>query len=191
MATLHTSRKRLLLLALAVLLALTTAPVLLADDDDDDGGGSTTAGHRCVVKFVCGEPDASLRAVDGVYRTAVNILNADPRESVSYTKKLALTTPCGEAETGFQQPGANLFPDPPGPFELGPMLAFDVDCNEIFNEFLACQPFSEGFLILESSGALDVTAVYTAADAVEGGVSIDVEPVTCTGATKSGDDDDN
>ena len=207
------SRVRLLLLiTLVALLALASAPAVLADDDDDDGGGTSTAANRCVVKFVCGEPDPPnggggdlqlLRAVNGVYRTAINVLNAGT-EDVEYTKKIALTTPFDELSEDFELPGGTSLVIAG---TVGMMAAFDVDCNEVFNEFLFGDPgleftlgdtFAEGFLILESDGPLDVTAVYTAGNATSapelgpGGVSsIDVESVKCTQSSSKSDDDDD
>jgi hypothetical protein len=195
MTTLHQPRElRFLLLALAAVLLALAAPPLFADDDDDDGGTSRPSVHRCAIKFVCGDAEGSDRAVDGTYRTAINILNAGAT-SVGYRKKLALTTPCPEDEEGFEQPGPVLGPIPGNgtPFMLASMNAFDVDCNEVFNEFEAgatCEgggiAFAEGFLIIESNGPLDVTAVYTGGDG-----SIDVEPTKCSAGSGGGDDDDD
>ena len=209
MTTQLESRMRLLLLlTLVALLALASAPAVLADDDDDDGGGSTrAAANRCVVKFVCGDLEESVdRAVGGDYRTSINILNAGTN-AVNYTKKLSLTTPCDDEV--FETPG-DILPVPPlSPLSgsLGSMSAFDVDCDEIFDEFLAgaeCDDgagldFVEGFLILESDKPLDVTAVYTAGNTIslgelgeqDGVSSIDVESVKCTQSSSKSDDDDD
>ena len=64
--------------------------------------------------------------------------------------------------------------------KLGPMEALKVACDEIPSQFFPgvpdFPPYVHGFLIIESSRKLNVTAVYTTgtAEAVQ---SIDVEEV--------------
>jgi hypothetical protein len=189
MTTLHRPRKsRFSFLALALILPLAVAPPLLAEDDDDDGL-SRTNGSPCAVKFVCGDTDTENRAVGGVYRTAINILNISGK-TVNYSKSIALTTPPDDEVP--ETPGEVLPLAGPIAGSLASPAAFDVDCNEIFTEFGASGPFAEGFLILSSNGPLQVTAVYTAGgDSEEGVESIDVEEVKCSGGSSGGDDDDD
>jgi hypothetical protein len=123
-------------------------------------------------QFTCGaNPQATARVLPGQYATSVNILN--PKGSpVVFRKRVALTFP-----PPTQEPGRVSDPIED---ELGPMEALKVACDEIPSQFFPgvpdFPPYVHGFLIIESSSQLNVTAVYTTgtAEAVQ---SIDVEEV--------------
>jgi hypothetical protein len=109
-------------------------------------------------KFICltNIPGTSLETdtvLPGGYVTDVNIHNPN-KKKVKLRKKLAVTFPPGEQRPGpvtkFIEEG------------LGADEAFEVDCGDTAKfEF---QPIHgwKGFLVIESTGELDVTAVYTA-----------------------------
>jgi hypothetical protein len=129
-------------------------------------------------KFICGlqkDPE-DLRLTLGLYGTEVNVHNPN-EEAVRLTKKLALTFPPGD-----QQPGEILRL---GEDLLRPDQALAVDCNHVrvrlFPGGLPA-PYITGFVVIESTGSLDVTAVYTTAALdeqgnVTGQRGIDVEQI--------------
>jgi len=89
----------------------------------------------------------------GGYVTNVSVHNPN-RTKVTVRKKLAVTFPPGEQRPG---PVTKFIEE-----ELGPDEAFEVDCGDTAKfEF---QPIHgwKGFLVIESTGELDVTALYTA-----------------------------
>jgi hypothetical protein len=109
-------------------------------------------------KFICGvQGDRDdLRLARGLYATEVNIHNPNDFLVRISKKKLALTYPPGE-----QRPGEVLNLEPHG---LKPDTAVAVDClhvrNKLFGGTLPA-PYITGFLIVQSTASLDVTAVYT------------------------------
>lgn len=139
----------------------------------DPGAGAL---YEYSAKVVCGdEPVDVLRRAPGHYATSVNIHNPGPRP-VRFFKKLALTYPPGD-----QRAGPVL---PLGVDALGYDEALQTDCRELRRRLVPTSeaPFIEGFLVVQSRGRLDVTAVYTTAVLDEGGApgahsSVDVEPV--------------
>ena len=94
-----------------------------------------------------------------------------------FRKKLALTFPPKEEKPGKIVPIAKD--------RLGPDEALEVDCEDVLREAFGGNlpaPYVKGFVVVQSSGQLDVTAVYTAAGLDDGGrvrsvTSIDVEPI--------------
>ena len=129
-------------------------------------------------KLVCGlqrDPEG-MRLVRGFYGTAVNIHNPSD-EPVAFRKKLALTFPPEE-----QKPGKII---PIARDRLGPDEALEVDCEDVLKEAFDGQfptPYIKGFVVVQSAGRLDVTAVYTAAGLDKEGqvtsvTSIDVERI--------------
>jgi len=129
-------------------------------------------------KFICGfqRDPHDLRLTLGLYGTEVNIHNPN-EEVVRLTKKLALTFP-----PGSQKPGKILRL---GEDLLRPDQALAVDCNHVKEKlFPGGLPASyiTGFVVIESTGSLDVTAVYTTAaldeqGQVTGQRGIDVEQI--------------
>ena len=130
-------------------------------------------------KLVCGlERDRNaMRVVRGFYGTAINIHNPGD-EPVIFRKKLALTYPPKE-----QKPG-KIFPI--AEHKLEPDQALEVDCEDVLVEVFDGRfptPFIKGFIVVESTAPLDLTAVYTAAGLDQQGqvtsvASIDVERVS-------------
>ncbi len=128
------------------------------------------------VKVVCGTREADDEShAPGLYTTSVNIHNPGA-EPVRFFKKLALTLP-----PGAQRAGEVL---PIGVDSLRYDEALQTDCRELRRRVVPTReaPFIEGFLVIQSGGSLDVTAVYATAAIDEGGEpsphsSIDVEAI--------------
>lgn len=143
------------------------------------GDGQTkTKSYEYVTKLVCGlqrDPE-DMRLVRGFYGTAVNIHNPS-RESVDFFKKLALTYPPKE-----QAPGKIL---PIGEDVLRYDEALATDCMDIRERLFPNgfpTPYIKGFVVVQSTGPLDVTGVYSAASLdsrgrVESVASVDVEQI--------------
>lgn len=119
--------------------------------------------YKYAAKLVCGvqprENDG--RLVRGSYATTVNILNPLSRE-VRLTKTLALSYPPEE-----QLPGDVLTI---GKDILRPDRALKVDCADIRRRLFPDgfpASYIEGFVVIESSSSLDVTAVYSSRDVAE------------------------
>jgi Domain of unknown function (DUF1929)/Domain of unknown function DUF11 len=128
-------------------------------------------------KIVCGrqEEEPAQRAA-GLYATSVNIHNPFPAP-VRFFKKLALTAP-----PGMQQPGEIL---PIGEDVLDYDEALQADCRELRQKLISTAeaPVIEGFLVIQSPTALDVTSVYTTSALADAGTagahsSIDIEAVS-------------
>ncbi|MEM1143752.1 MAG: galactose oxidase-like domain-containing protein [Pseudomonadota bacterium] len=129
-------------------------------------------------KIVCGRQEDSpgpMQRAAGRYATSVNVHNPLP-PSVRFFKKLALTAP-----PGMQHPGEIL---PIGEDVLGYDEALQVDCRELRQKLIPTSEASviEGFLVIQSPTALDVTSVYSTAalgpSEVSGShSSIDVESI--------------
>lgn len=127
-------------------------------------------------KIVCGvqEDPADMRLARGFYATTVNIHSSGKRSNRIF-KKLALSYPPEE-----QRPGEIL---PVGRDTLRYDEAVKSDCNELRRLFPDGfpAPYVEGFLVIQSTDSLDVTAVYTTATLRDGAAelhsSIDVEQV--------------
>lgn len=127
-------------------------------------------------KVVCGAQDdpADMRLARGFYATTINIHSSGKRNNRIF-KKLALSYPPEQ-----QRPGEIL---PVGRDTLRYDEALKTDCNELkrlFPEGFPA-PYIEGFLVIQSTESLDVTAVYTTATIRDGEAelhsSIDVEQV--------------
>lgn len=117
-----------------------------------------TFAYEYAAKVVCGTQNvaADLRLAPGLYATTVNIHS--PRAGVELFKKLALTSP-----PGGQHPG-QVFPI--AQHVLSYDEALGVDCNDIRREVFGGRfpaPFIEGFLVVQSTDSLDVTAVHSSA----------------------------
>lgn len=135
--------------------------------------------YEYTAKIVCGtQQDAAgpQQRTAGRYATSVNIHNPYPAP-VRFFKKLALTSP-----PGMQMPGEIL---PIGEDVLLYDEALQTDCRELRQKLIPTSeaPVIEGFLVIQSPTALDVTSVYTSA--ALGGTqvsgahsSIDVEMVS-------------
>lgn len=105
-------------------------------------------------KIICGEQKdpENTRLAKGLYATTINIHN--PNDStVLFYKKLALTYPPEE-----QRAGKII---PLGVDTLSYDQALKVDCIDIKKHF-NFSDYIEGFVIIQSTGSLDVSAVYTA-----------------------------
>lgn len=130
-------------------------------------------------KVVCGLQEAGSgpqQRSAGQYSTSVNIHNPR-RQPVRFFKKLALTSP-----PGMQLPGRIL---PIGEDVLEYDEALQTDCRELRQKLISTDEAEviEGFLVIQSPTALDVTSVYTTAalglsNTPGGHSSIDVEEVS-------------
>ncbi len=129
-----------------------------------------TAGRyrfQYAVKFLCtanipGTSQTSASVLPGVYQTAVNIHNPNPK-TVRLRKKIAVP---GTEPSKFLED------------QLKPDFAENVSCAQITKDFgLHFIHGAEGFLVIESTASLDVVAVYTAGQRGGEVTSIDVEPV--------------
>ena len=130
-------------------------------------------------KFICGlqrERD-DIRLARGMYATEVNIHNPNDYPVRISQKKLALTYP-----PGGQRPGKVLHLEPHG---LEPDTAVAVDCLHVRDKLFGGTfpaPYITGFLIVQSTASLDITAVYTTGaldeqDQLTGPPGIDVEQI--------------
>lgn len=122
-------------------------------------------------KFVCGRNNQDrVRVTPGMYTTAINIFNPSD-EPIAFRKKIALTYPPKEQRPGKVSDSISHV--------LPPHHALAVDCEEIPREFFGPlgTPYSKGFLVIESRGSLDVTAVYTSGGRNSWNQSIDVEQI--------------
>ncbi len=121
--------------------------------------------YQYAVKFLCtanipGTSQTSAGLLPGVYQTAVNIHNPNP-DSVKVQKKLAHPGQISKFK------GSAIKPDG----------VERVVCNDIQDFGITFIHGFEGFLVIESTDSLDVTAVYTAGGNGGGVVSIDVEQI--------------
>lgn len=127
-----------------------------------------------VAKFVCGTAADALRVMPGTYATSINIYNPNDRD-VEFYKNIALTFPPEEQAAGAV---SDIIVE-----MLAAKSALQVDCGEIPSEFSfsggpAPSPdtYTEGFLVIQSRGKLNVSAVYTATHN-SSGVSVDIEQI--------------
>jgi serine protease len=121
-------------------------------------------GFEYSAKLVCGAQDdpKNMALVRGFYATTINVRNPG-REPVKLRKALALTLPPGREEPGELIPIAEE--------ELRPDLALAVECNELAERIGFPQPFIEGFVVVRSTGRLEVVAVYTSATLTRDGTA--------------------
>jgi hypothetical protein len=122
--------------------------------------------YQYAAKFLCtsnipGTSQTSTAVLPGVYQTAVNIHNPNPRVA-RLRKKLA-------AQAGQITP----FVDG----QLKPDEATSVDCSQVQGFGIPFIHGFEGFLVVESTLSVDVVAVYTAGPRGGEVSSIDVEHV--------------
>ncbi len=118
-------------------------------------------------KFLCtanipGTSQTTSSLLPGVYQTVINIHNPNDQD-VRFRMKIAVI---GLEPSKFIEDG------------LKPDHATRVDCVDIVRDFGI--PFihgPEGFLVIESTDSLDVTAVYTAGKNGGEVESIDVEQI--------------
>jgi hypothetical protein len=103
-------------------------------------------------KVVCGEPrERGESLAPGIYVTEVNVYNPNERP-VRLRKRLALTVPPGGQKEGE-------VPLDEG-HVLGPGRALAIDCRYL-GQHVPPVPYFIGFLVIESTESVDVTAVYT------------------------------
>jgi hypothetical protein len=125
-----------------------------------------TLSFEYAAKFICGlqGDQDDLRLTEGLYGTEINVHNPN-EQVVLLKKKLALTFPPGD-----QRPG-KIFPL--GEDRLKPDQALAVDCNHVREKLFAngfpAPGYITGFIVIESTASLDVTAVYTTAALNKGG----------------------
>lgn len=118
-------------------------------------------------KYLCtanipGTSQTTSSLLPGVYQTVVNIHNPND-QTVRLRKKIAV---------------AGLEPSKYIDDSLKPDEAVRVDCAQIGQDFgITFIHGSEGFLVIESTHSLDVTAVYTAGETGGQVQSIDVEQI--------------
>jgi len=130
---------------------------------------------RYVVKIICGnQPDSeNLQLLRGRYLTAVNILNKE-KGRAEVRASLALTNPLPNLTPG------DVHDLPQVELDTGKSLA--TDCGDIkahVFKFGFPNSYIDGFLVIESTGILSVSAVYTAAPLLEKDCCKDVAgPVT-------------
>lgn len=119
-------------------------------------------------KFLClanipGTSQQSSSVLPGVYQTVVNIHNPSD-QSARMRMKIAVTTPSQVSK----------FVD----VVLEPDQAIKIDCEQLTHDFgITFIHGAEGFLVIESTRSLDVTAVYTAGARAGEVASIDVEQI--------------
>jgi hypothetical protein len=152
------------LIGTLVIVLLSLSPAVKANDDDDVGFR-----FQYAAKFSCGSVPVGMTApvIQGQYATAVAIHNPH-RKDVTLRKKIALVFP-----PGGQNPG------PISAFiteKLTPDQALEVTCQEIPSTFsftgtVTFGSFVQGFLVVETTRSVDVTATYSAGPSVGGGPS--------------------
>ena len=126
------------------------------------------------VKFVCGDAAPTVSVIPGSYATSINIYNPNDRE-VELNKNIALTFPSEALVAGAV---SDIMVD-----TLPAKSALQVDCGEIPDGFsfngspLPDGLYTEGFLVIQSRGKLNVSAVYTSTNDSSVGVSVDVEQI--------------
>jgi len=132
------------------------------------------------VKFVCGTQESTRDCTSvrpGVYSTEINIHNFKNAEA--HIQKYVLPIVFA-GKPPVREPE---YVKPVGQHEitLPPQTATMDDCCSIsqllHNAPLPLMPLTIGFLVIESSQELNVTAVYTVSDLRYGFVSIEVEQV--------------
>ena len=156
---------------LAAVLSVVAVGLLAGIPVASEQAGTPDARFQYAAKFVCGFNGVDrLRVAPGLYTTAINIFNPSNR-TISFRKKIALTYPPKEQRPGrVSDPVSHLLP---------PHRALAVDCEEIPREFFGAvgTPYTKGFLVVESNGSLDVTAVYTSGGRDSWNQSVDVEQI--------------
>ena len=131
----------------------------------------TTEAHsqaaQYAAKYVCGvagsaagSPGAGIVAT-GAYFTSINVHNPN-KQAVDIEKVFDIALP--SEKQGGRTAG-------PVKASLKPQEAFEIECADIAHNLdFSPKSFTKGFVTLESSGPLDVVAVYTAAASATGPV---------------------
>lgn len=131
--------------------------------------------YQNTAKFVCSlfGSVSPLLAVEGTYRTVVNVHNPT-EEEVSFAAHIS------RAGSGGDEAFLN---SPPRLLELGAAETLEIDCGTVAGAFCPidgiCIDFlwMEGFVVIDSPVRLDVTAVVTAGPEHGKVASVDVETV--------------
>lgn len=140
--------------------------------------GEKRIAYEYAAKLICGLQRMSKNMIlaRGFYATAINIHNPNSRV-VEFRKKLALTFPPEGQKPGKVMPIARD--------KLGPDEALEIDCKDIQRKLFPNgfpRPYIKGFVVIQSTDSLDVTAVYSTAGLDKNGKpsnhsSIDVEQI--------------
>jgi hypothetical protein len=116
--------------------------------------------YQYAAKVVCSSAAARSPLVPQAYATSVNVNNPSDSLIVFIRKRLVITFP-----PGFQLSQAPLKPMNDS---LLQSFALQTDCLDLRRRYGLTQPFFEGFVVVQSTMPVDVTAVYT----VPGGVDV-------------------
>jgi hypothetical protein len=137
-------------LVVAASLVLTVCAALLATPAS--AGGSR--GGQYVASFSCGSTDGSVGSAAGDYFTTISVLNAGSAD-VTTSARVTLTS----ASAGSDTVGATIAPG----------AALQLDCGELLGGIFTFPTpptgFSDGFVVIQSSGPLHVVAHYTTSGA--------------------------
>jgi hypothetical protein len=172
-------RKSCGLIGTLVIALLSLSPALKAGGEDEEVGFR----FQYAAKFTCGFVPLTAvdRVIQGQYATAVAIHNPQTKD-VTLRKKIALVFPPGAQKPGQVSPFITE--------KLGPDQALEVACKEIPSEFFPGvtfpSTFVQGFLVIETTRSVDVTATYSAGPATTPpgpGPSAPVATTTLTVAT--------
>src|SRR5215831_6749224 len=137
------------------------------------------------VKFICGTQNPTTASNpctpvrQGIYSTEVNIHNFHPVGTPpAAINKLALLLVHNDVPVGREPRFAPAAP-PFANITLQPGTATMDDCCSLLGPLrLSLGQLNIGFLVLQSTVSLNVTAVYTATDLHSGSISIDVQSIT-------------
>ena len=136
------------------------------------------------VKFICGTQNPPIPSNpctpvrQGIYATEVNIHNFHPiGTEPAVIHKLALLVVHNDKPVGREPSIAPAAP-PFANITLRPGTATMDDCCSLLGPLnLSLGQLYIGFLVLQSTVSLNVTAVYTATDLHSGSISIDVQSI--------------
>jgi hypothetical protein len=109
---------------------------------------------------VCGTLRGRAPLAAQAYATSINVNNPSDSLLVFLRKRPVITFP-----PGFQSPQPPLKPTNDS---LPPTWALMTDCDDLRRRYGLTQPFFEGFVVIQSTLPLDVTAVFT----VPGGIDV-------------------
>ena len=127
------------------------------------------------VKFICGRAATKEFIVNpGIYTTEINILNFSPEKEAEILKlfiPVVLQNKAIAREPKFEKPRAEE------KIKLPANCATMDDCLKISRKLDTDDSLKIGFLKIQSSIELAVTAVYTVMSAETRNVSIDVEEI--------------